>query len=275
MIIDGKALAEKIKEEIKNEIEQSKLDVCLAVVLVGENPASKVYVKNKKIACKKVGIKSIEVLLPENTTQETLEEKLDELSSDNHVDGILLQLPLPKHLDEKSALEHIVPGKDADGLTKQNMANLMMGNKGTIPCTPAGVLILAKSVVPDLTGKHVVVVGRSALVGKPAALLFLNENATVTICHSKTKDLAKETIKADILISAVGKIGLITKKHVKKGAVVIDVGITKDTDGKNKGDVDYDKVSKKASFITPVPGGVGPMTIAMLLKNTVELAKNH
>lgn len=275
MIIDGKEMAEKIKQEIKETIENENLDVRLAVVLVGDNPASKVYVKNKKIACKRVGIKSLEVIMNENTTQQELENKLKELSDDESVDGILLQLPLPKHLNENNALKFINENKDVDGLTQGNMAKLYSGQSSIHPCTPEGVLILAKSVVSDLQGKHVVVVGRSVLVGKPTALLFLNENATVSVCHSKTKNLHKITSQADILVSAAGKIGLITKKHIKKGAVVIDVGITRDENGLNKGDVDFKSCFKKASHITPVPGGVGPMTIAILLKNTLSLARQR
>lgn len=274
-IIDGKSIAMKIKQEIKNELTQNKLEVCLAVVLVGNDPASQTYVRNKKIACEQVGIKSLEFLLEENVAQERLNELLDELSLRQDVNAILLQLPLPKHLNSQDALKHIVMLKDVDGLTPKNLGELFCGNTATIPCTPKGVLYLIKSVCPDITGKEVTVVGRSNLVGKPLAFLLLQENATVTICHSKSKDLSIHTKKADILISAVGKNKLITKEMVKDGAIIIDVGTNRDENGKLTGDVDFENVSKIASYITPVPGGVGPMTIAMLLQNSLILAKNQ
>lgn len=273
-IIDGKKIAMQIKEEISQEIKMNKIDVCLAVVLVGNDPASHTYVKNKKIACEQVGIKSLEFLLDENTSQEKLNGLLDELSKRADVTAILLQLPLPKHLSSQDALKHIVPLKDADGLTSANMGELFCGSPAVVPCTPKGVVYLIKSVCPDIAGKDVVVVGRSNLVGKPLAFLLLSENATVTVCHSKTKDLSVHTKKADILISATGRANLITKDMVKKGAVVIDVGMNRDATGKLTGDVDFENVSKIAGHITPVPGGVGPMTIAMLLQNTLILGKN-
>lgn len=274
-IIDGKKTAILIREQIKQEIKANNLQVCLAVVLVGNNPASQIYVRNKKIACEEVGITSLEFLLDENTTQENLCELLDELSLREDVNGILLQLPLPKHLSAQEALKHIAVAKDVDGLTPANLGELFCGNTATVPCTPKGVIYLLKSACPDITGKNVLVIGRSNLVGKPLALLLLQENATVTVCHSKTNNLAFHTKKADIIISAVGKAKLVTKDMVKKDVIVIDVGTNRNENGKLVGDVDFAEVSKKASFITPVPGGVGPMTIAMLLENTLLLSKQQ
>lgn len=272
MIIDGKMLANKVKDELKKEIEENNLDITLAVVLVGADPASQTYVKNKQLASKKVGIKSKVVLLDEKASQAQLNQEIEKLSKDSKVNAILLQLPLPKHLNQREAISFIAPEKDVDGLKTESLGSIVSNDSGVVACTPQGVLYFAKSVCPNLAGQKVVVVGRSVLVGKPTALLFLNQNATVTICHSKTKNLKKETKQADILVVAVGKEKLINKHYVKKGAVVIDVGINKDKNGKLCGDVDFESVKKKASYITPVPGGVGPMTIAMLLKNAVLLA---
>lgn len=274
-IIDGKNIALKIKEEIREEIAQKKLDVCLAVVLVGADPASQTYVRSKKHACEQVGIRSLEFSLDENVKQEKLNELLDELSLREDINAILLQLPLPKHLKEQEALGHIDPKKDVDGLTPKNLGDLFCGNDAIVPCTPKGVLHLVLRVCPDIAGKNVTVVGRSNLVGKPLAFLLLGKNASVTICHSKTTDLSSHTRSADILISAVGKRNLITEDMVKEGVIVVDVGTNRDENGKLVGDVDFENVSKKASYITPVPGGVGPMTIAMLLQNSVLLAKNQ
>lgn len=272
-IIDGKKIAMQIKDELKQEIEKTALNVCLADVLVGKDPASQTYVKNKKIACEQVGIKSLEFLLGEDVSQEKLNSLLDKLCQREDINAILLQLPLPRHLNSQEALKHIDKAKDVDGLTPANIGELFCGNSAVVPCTPKGVLHLIESVCPNLEGKEVVVLGRSNLVGKPLAFLLLQKNATVTILHSKSKDLALHTKKADILISAVGKAGLISKQMVKKGAVVIDVGINRNAEGKLVGDVDFENVKKVAGFLTTVPGGVGPMTIAMLLKNSVELAK--
>ena len=274
-IIDGKKIAMQIKEEIKTEIQKSKLHVCLAVVLVGNDPASQTYVRNKKLACEQVGIQSIEFLLSEDVSQEKLNMLLDELSTREDVNAILLQLPLPKHLSSQDALKHIVIAKDVDGLTSANMGELFSGNEATIPCTPKGVLYLIESVCDNLEGKEVVMIGRSNLVGKPLAFLLLQKNASVTILHSKSKDLAMHTKKADIVISAVGRMNLVTKNMIKKGVIVIDVGTNRNEEGKLVGDVDFAAVSKLASFITPVPGGVGPMTIAMLLQNSLLLAKQQ
>lgn len=274
MIINGKEIAEKLKQEIKEKIEKENLQACLAVVLVGDNPSSKVYIKNKKIACEKVGIKSISHILPESTTQTELNLLLKNLSNDESVSGILLQLPLPKHLDAREAIGYIVPEKDVDGLTSHNLGKLTSGGMGIIPCTPLGIIKLIKSVLGEnLEGKNAVVVGRSILVGKPTALALINENATVTLCHSKTKNLKEHTLNADILVVAVGKPKFIDASFVKKGATVIDVGITKTENGL-VGDVDFESVSQVANYITPVPGGVGPMTIACLLENTYTCAKN-
>jgi len=244
--------------------------VCLAVVRVGDDPASIVYVRNKKKACERIGIVSREVLLGAEISQEALEAELDQLAADEKVDGILLQLPLPKGLDEKKALAHIPAEKDADGFADENAGTLINGTKGTLPCTPRGIMALLSFYGVDPKGKHAVVVGRSAIVGKPAALMLLNADATVTICHSKTKDLAKWTREADILVAAVGRPGFITGDMVKPGAVVVDVGINRTPDGL-RGDVDFEAVSEIASAITPVPGGVGKMTVCMLMQNVIDL----
>ncbi len=272
MIIDGKAEAQKLKEEIKQEVLEKELKLKLVVVIVGDDPASQIYVRNKKLACESVGIQSEIVALESSTTQNVLNETLDKLSSDPSVNGILLQLPLPKHLNEEQALSHINCLKDVDGLTVSNAGKLFLNQTMIAPCTPLGILHLIKSVNPNLQGLNAVVVGRSALVGKPTAQLLLNENCTVTICHSKTKNLKKFTLLADILVVAIGKPKFITGDYIKKDAIVIDVGINR-VDGKIVGDVEFESASKIASHITPVPKGVGPMTVAMLLKNLLNLYK--
>lgn len=268
-IIDGKAVSQKIKEEIRAEIEREQLSVGLAVVIVGNNPASRVYVNNKKKACEVCGIQSFEYALPEETTQEQLLELIDTLNTDEKVNGILVQLPLPQGLDEKKVIERISPLKDVDAFHAENVGKIMIGNYAFLPCTPAGVMELIHSTGTEISGKECVVIGRSNIVGKPMAMLLLHENATVTICHSRTKNLAEVCRRADLLISAVGKADFVTADMIKDGAVVIDVGMNRNAEGKLCGDVKFEEAEKKASFITPVPGGVGPMTIAMLMKNTV------
>ena len=271
-IIDGKAVSAKVKEEVRREIEREGLDVGLAVVIVGDDPASRVYVNNKKKACAEVGIYSEEYALPEETTEKQLLELIDELNKNDKINGILVQLPLPKHLDEKTVLYAIDPKKDVDAFHPVNVGRIMIGDFDFVPCTPAGVMELIAESGIDVAGKNCVVIGRSNIVGKPQAMLLLHKNGTVTVCHSKTKDLPEITKKADILVAAVGRAKFVTKDMVKPGAVVIDVGMNRDENGKLCGDVDFEKVSEIAGAITPVPGGVGPMTIAMLMKNTVKAA---
>ncbi len=268
-IIDGKAISAKVKEEVKAEVARDGLNVGLAVVIVGDDPASRVYVNNKKKACEFCGIKSFEYALPAETTEKELLELVDTLNADKNVNGILVQLPLPKHLDEKKVIERISPLKDVDAFHESNVGKIMIGNYAFLPCTPAGCMELIHSTGTDVSGKNCVVIGRSNIVGKPMAMLLLHENGTVTICHSKTKDLASICARADILIAAVGRPNFVTSDMVKPGAVVIDVGINRLDTGKLCGDVKFDEVSEKAGYITPVPGGVGPMTIAMLMRNTV------
>ena len=274
-IIDGKELSLKIKDEIKRKVglfnEKTGRVISLAVIMVGNNPASAVYVNNKIKAAEYVGMKSLSFHLPETATFTDVKNLIDGLSNDNNVDGILVQLPLPKHLDEEKVLSLIPVNKDVDGFLPENVGNLLLGHDCTVSCTPAGVMEMLKITGENLSGKNAVVIGRSNIVGKPMALLLLKENCTVTVCHSKSKNIKNVCKKADIIVVAIGKAGFLTADMVKKGAIVIDVGISK-VDGKIKGDVDFDKVSKKASFITPVPGGVGPMTIAMLLSNTYHCA---
>lgn len=275
-IIDGKAISLKIKDQLKEQTEKLKSEhgvvPCLAVIIVGDDPASKVYVNNKKKACEYIGFKSLEFVLEESTTQEELLSLIDKLNKDEDVDGILCQLPLPKHIDEDSVLNAIDYDKDVDAFHPTNVGKLMIGNYHMIPCTPAGVMELIDSTGIDLEGKNAVVVGRSNIVGKPLALLLLHKNATVTVCHSKTQNLKDICLGADVLIAAVGRPDFITADMVKDGAVVIDVGINRNAEGKLCGDVDFQSVKEKASFITPVPGGCGPMTIAMLMKNTYNSA---
>ncbi len=272
-IIDGKAVSQQVKDEIRAEIERDKLSIGLAVVIVGNNQASRVYVNNKKKACEVCGIKSYEYALPEETTEEQLLELVDTLNEDKNINGILVQLPLPKQIDEEKIIERISPLKDVDAFHATNVGKIMIGNYAFLPCTPAGVMELIHSTGTEISGKECVVIGRSNIVGKPMAMLLLHENATVTICHSRTKDLAEVCRRADILVSAVGKADFVTADMVKDGAVVIDVGMNRNAEGKLCGDVKYDEVEPKASYITPVPGGVGPMTIAMLMKNTLMAKK--
>ncbi|NQV08956.1 bifunctional methylenetetrahydrofolate dehydrogenase/methenyltetrahydrofolate cyclohydrolase FolD [Candidatus Woesearchaeota archaeon] len=268
-IIDGKAIADKIIEGLKEKIDGLDKKPGLAVVLVGDNPASSVYVNIKSIACEKAGIRDMKQHLPENTSEEEVLGLIEELNNDSDVDGILVQLPLPKHIDEHKIIEAINPLKDVDGFHFTSIGNLFINREKFVPCTPKGIIRLLEEEGIEIEGKHAVVVGRSNIVGKPVAMLLMNRNATVTVCHSKTKDLGEETRKADILIAAVGKPKLITADMVKQGAVVVDVGINK-VDDRLIGDVDFDDVKEKAGYITPVPKGVGPMTVAMLLENTFE-----
>lgn len=268
-IIDGKAVSAAVKEQVRAEIERDKLDIGLAVVIVGDDPASRVYVNNKKKACEVCGIKSYEYALPAETSEEQLLELIDALNADDKVNGILVQLPLPRHLDEEKVIKRISPLKDVDAFSAENVGKIMIGNYAFLPCTPAGCMELIHSTGIEVSGKECVVIGRSNIVGKPMAMLLLHENGTVTICHSRTKNLAEVCRRADILVAAVGKPNFVTADMIKEGAVVIDVGINRLDTGKLCGDVKFDEVSEKAGWITPVPGGVGPMTIAMLMKNTV------
>lgn len=273
-IIDGKAIAKEIRGDLAKQVAELTKEgrqPGLAVVLVGDDPASAVYVRSKKRACEEIGINSLVHRLPQETTQEELLALIEELNQDPKIHGILVQLPLPDGLDEEIVINAISPKKDVDGFHPINVGNLHIGQEGFVPCTPAGVVELVKRTGVAIVGQNVVVLGRSNIVGKPVASLFLRENATVTICHSRTKDVAAECRRADILIAAVGRPKLVQQDWVKPGAVVIDVGINR-VDGKIVGDVDFEQVKKVAGAITPVPGGVGPMTIAMLLKATVEAA---
>ena len=275
-IIDGKQISKDIKEELKAEVASLAAQgrkCCLAAIQVGNDPASSVYVGNKKKACAYVGIESLAYELPEETTEEELLTIIDKLNKDANVHGILCQLPLPKHINEDHVIKAISPKKDVDGFHPQNVGALVIGEKGLVSCTPAGIIQLLKRSNIEMDGKHCVVVGRSNIVGKPMSLLMLRENATVTICHSHTKNLKEICKEADILIVAIGKPQFIGKEYVKDGAVVIDVGIHRDENNKLCGDVKYDEVEPIASYITPVPGGVGPMTIAMLMHNCVEAMK--
>ena len=274
-ILDGKAMSEDLRSGIARRVEKLKeagIRPGLAVILVGDDPASEIYVRNKGKGCEEVGILSETVRLPTETTQEALEKEIDRLNRDDRIHGILVQLPLPGHLDEEAALARILPEKDVDGFHMINAGRMMSGVKGVVACTPKGALHMIKTTGLDLSGKEAVVIGRSNIVGKPMAMLLLRENCTVTICHSRTKNLAEHTRRADILVAAVGKAGFVTPDMVKPGAIVIDVGINR-VDGKVLGDVDFDGVKEVAGWITPVPGGVGKMTITMLLDNTVEAAE--
>ncbi len=276
-IIDGKALAKKIRAEIANEVQELKdkgLTPGLAVILVGDDPASHVYVNNKEKACIAAGMKSVVERMPADTTMEELLEKVDEFNNRDDIHGLLVQFPLPKGLDEKKVLARINPKKDVDGLTVENAGALLSGLPGLVSCTPAGIIELIKNTSTEITGKNAVVIGRSNLVGKPVAQLLLNENATVTICHSRTQNLKEICSNADILVAAIGKAEFVDADFIKEGAIVIDVGTSR-VDGKLKGDVKFDEAMEKASFVTPVPGGVGPMTITMLLKNTLIAAKRE
>ena len=271
-IIDGKAVSQQVKDEIRAEIERDGLSIGLAVVIVGNNQASRVYVNNKKKACEVCGIKSYEYALPEETTQQELLDLVDVLNKDEKVNGILVQLPLPKHIDENAIINAITPDKDVDAFHPFNVGKIMIGEYAFLPCTPAGIMELIDSTGVEISGKSCVVIGRSNIVGKPMSMLLLHRSGTVTVCHSKTTNLKEVCSNADILVAAVGRPNFVTADMVKEGAVVIDVGINRLPDGKLCGDVDFATVSEKAGYITPVPGGVGPMTIAMLMKNTLTAA---
>lgn len=276
VLIDGKALAAQLRQEIREKSENFRRergkDIGLAVILVGEDPASQVYVRNKIKACEEVGVKSFSYHLPAETTEEQLISLVDELVAADNVHGILVQLPLPSHLNERRVLAHIPPAKDVDGFCAENVGNLAMNRQTIVACTPFGVMKMLEKYGIDPKGKNAVVLGRSNIVGKPMAMLLLNADATVTVCHSKTKNLKEICAAADILVVAIGRAKFVTADMVKEGAVVIDVGMDRDENGKLCGDVDFENVRDKASFITPVPGGVGPMTITMLLYNTVLAA---
>ena len=276
--IDGKLISAQIREEIKAETAQFEKEngflPGLAVIIVGENPASQVYVRNKKKACEEVGFYSRVYEMPESTTQAELNALVDELNNDKDIHGILVQLPLPKHLNETEVLLRINPEKDVDAFHPYNVGTIMIGDYSFLPCTPAGVMALLERTGVEIAGKKCVVIGRSNIVGKPMAMLLLHANGPVTICHSRTKNLAEVTREADILVVAIGKADFVTADMVKPGAVVIDVGMNRREDGKLTGDVDFASVEPIASAITPVPGGVGPMTITMLLKNTLTAARN-
>ena len=275
-LIDGKSISMQIKEELKAEVADLKckgISICLAVIQVGNDPASSVYVNNKKKACAYIGIESESYELPEETSEAELLALVERLNQEEHVNGILVQLPLPAQMDEDKVIRAISPQKDVDGFHPQSVGRLWIGEKGFLSCTPAGIIQLLKRSGIEMDGKECVVIGRSNIVGKPMAALLLRENATVTIAHSHTRDLKEITKRADILIVAVGKQKLIGPEYIKEGAVVIDVGMHRDANGKLCGDVDFDSVEPKASAITPVPGGVGPMTIAMLMNNCVETVR--
>lgn len=275
-LIDGKLISTQIKNELKAEVATLKekgIVPCLAVIQVGNDPASSVYVNNKKKACAYIGIESLSYELEEQITQEELLTIIDELNHNEMVNGILVQLPLPRHIDENAVIQAIAPEKDVDGFHPETVGNMCIGSKGFLPCTPAGVIQLLKRSNIEIEGKECVVIGRSNIVGKPMAILLLRENGTVTITHSRTKDLKEITKRADILVAAIGKPKFVTAEYVKEGAVVIDVGIHRNENNKLCGDVDFDGVIDKVSAITPVPGGVGPMTIAMLMNNCVETVR--
>lgn len=275
-IIDGKAVSKKVKEDVKAECEQLKakgITPGLAVIIVGDDPASQVYVHNKEVACEACGFYSVKYALPAETTEDELNALVDKLNKDDKINGILCQLPLPSHLDDKEVINRIDPLKDVDAFHPVNVGAIMIGDYNYLPCTPAGVMELIHSTGIDVSGKKAVVIGRSNIVGKPMAMLLLHENATVEITHSRTRNLAEITKGADILVAAIGKAKFVKADMVKDGAVVIDVGMNRDENGKLCGDVDFEDVKDKCSFITPVPGGVGPMTIAMLMKNTLTAAK--
>lgn len=274
-LLDGKAMSNELREKLALRVDNLKargVTPGLAVILVGEDPASQIYVKNKGLGCAQVGMHSVTIRLPEATTQQELETQIDQLNGDASIHGILVQLPLPAGLDEAAALARIAPEKDVDGFHVVNAGKLFTGQKGVVACTPKGAMEMIRRTGIDLSGKEAVVVGRSNIVGKPMAMLLLQQNATVTMCHSRTQHLAEHTRRADVLVAAVGKPRFITADMVKPGAIVIDVGINR-VDGKVVGDVDFDAVKEVASWITPVPGGVGRMTITMLLENTIEAAE--
>lgn len=276
-IIDGKLISQQIKDELKDQVAALKLEgkeICLAVIQVGNDPASTVYVGNKKKSCEYIGIKSLAYEVPEETTEEELLGIIDKLNKDDNVHGILVQLPVPKHINEEKIINAISPSKDVDGFHPASVGALSIGQKGFVSCTPAGVIQLLKRSNIEISGKECVVIGRSNIVGKPMSMLLLRENGTVTICHSRTKDLKEVCKRADILVVAIGKPKMIDASYVKEGATVIDVGIHRDENNKLCGDVDYVSVEPVAGAITPVPGGVGPMTIAMLMNNCVEAGLN-
>lgn len=279
MIINGKEISAKIKDDIKQEIENIKVKYDrlpkLAVVLIGDNQASQTYVRNKERACHYVGMESLVIRHDNDFQEEELLEEIERLNNDHTIDGILVQLPLPKHIDESKVLEKILPTKDVDGFHPENVARLFLGQHSLVPCTPQGMMVLLDEMNYDLAGKEVVVVGRSHIVGKPVAMLCLQKNATVTIAHSQTACLKDVCKRADVLIVAVGQAKMINSEYVKDGAVVLDVGINRDENNKLCGDVDFEDVKDKVYAITPVPGGIGPMTITMLLKNTLEAFYNH
>ena len=277
--LDGKELSQKLKAQIKEETSQLKERIGkvpgLAIVLLGDNPASKIYVNSKIKGCSELGFESFAYFLPEDTSEEKVLELIENLNNDERVNGILVQLPLPKHIDEKKVIDKIALEKDVDGFKPENLGLLMLGDKNsTQPCTPAGIMEMLKAYSIDLIGKDVVVVGRSNIVGKPMANLMINAGATVTVCNSKTKDLKKKTSEADVVVMAIGQAKFLTEDMVKEGAIIVDVGINRTEEGLF-GDVDYENVSKKSSYITPVPGGVGPMTVAMLFANTMRAFKNN
>lgn len=276
-IIDGKQISAAVREDIKKQTIEFSQEFGrlpgLSVIIVGENPASQVYVRNKKKACEEVGFKSEVIEMPESTTQEELLAKIEELKNDKTVNGILVQLPLPGHLDENEVIKAIPPEKDVDAFHAENVGHIMIGDAELLPCTPAGIITMLDYEGIDVTGKHCVVIGRSNIVGKPMAMLLLKKNGTVTVCHSKTKDLKEFTKAADILVVAIGRAKFVTGDMIKPGAVVIDVGMDRDENGKLCGDVDFESAKEVAGAITPVPGGVGPMTITTLLQNTLKAAK--
>ena len=275
-IIDGKGLARSIRGEVKKEVDnirEKNVIPKLAVIMVGDNSASKVYVKNKSKACQECGVEFEEILLDANTSMETLLSIIDKLNERTDINGILLQSPIPKDLNIQEAFERISYKKDVDGFNPVNVGKLMIGEDTFISCTPYGIIKMLEAYNIEIEGKHAVIIGRSNIVGKPLAQCLLRNNATVTICHSKTRDISQITKTADILISAVGRVNMVTSEMVKEGAVVIDVGMNRNDDGKLVGDVDFENVKEKASYITPVPGGVGPMTIAMLMNNVVKATK--
>lgn len=277
-LISGKEVSAAKREELKkrvNTLNEKGISVGLAVIIVGNNSASRVYVNNKKKGCEEIGVTSFEYALPEETSQEELVSLIEKLNNDGRVDGILCQLPLPKHIDEKAVLNCISPVKDVDAFHPVNVGHIMIGDFTFLPCTPAGIMEMLKFYGISVGGKKCVIIGRSNIVGKPMAMLLLKENGTVEICHSKTQNLKEETLSADILVAAVGVANFVTADMVKDGAVVIDVGMNRNAEGKLCGDVCFDEVKEKASYITPVPGGVGPMTITMLLENTVRGAEMY
>ena len=268
IVLDGKSLALKVRQELKQKVQEQGVKPGLVVLLVGEDPASQIYVRNKERTANEVGFHSVVERLPETISQEELLEKIKTLNEDDAIHGILVQLPLPKQIDSQTVLEAIIPEKDVDGFHPVNLGKLLQKDESIVPCTPKGIIRLLEEYEIDLVGKEMVVIGQSTIVGRPMALLGLNRGATVTVCHSRTKDLEKQIARADIIISAVGKPNLVKKEYVKKDAVIIDVGINRLESGKLVGDVDFDGVKDHVSAITPVPGGVGPMTIAMLLEQT-------